>query len=413
MVGLIAKSSIKTSGLLGLRVITQALSLVLLTRYLGTSTYGNFVALATLAVVMGAISNFGAGYLMLALKPKCDNAVAHVWRFAWPLTIITGIILLFIYYGISQILINSTILISNELILLLGSTELILMPLIMLLSFALQSHNKVPLSQLLLLLTLLFKLVAIVLCFFYFPSTPLYSYIVFQFISVLLSLIFALLVVTSQIKLEWKPRFPELYELSRGAKYASMGVSNFTASEIDKILVINWLNNAEASIYSATSRIVSSVIMPVMAMLLSAQPKLFQNTEEKVEQSVKLIKTLFWLTCLWGGSSWILLTLSASYIAILFGEGFESMADIMPLLAFVSLPFTLRKTAGVILASLNKPMLRVKTELLGMCLFIVLIMILFPQWQLTGFIYSLLLSEIIMSLMLWFYIYNQIYKVNE
>ncbi len=416
MLGAVAKNTIKTVGLLGGRIITQAISLILLSRLLGAELYGGFIAIATLAIVMGTLPNLGAGYLMMSLKVKREDAVTFIWRFAWPLTLLVGSILLTIYYFITlELLIGEQIqstLLSNHLILLLGISELILMPIVVLLSFALQANNKVPLSQLVQWLPLLFRLFAIVLCFFYIKNAPLYSYIVLQFFAVLLALIIAFLVVTRHIRLDWRPRLPKLAELSSGAKYASMGLSNLTASEIDKILVVNWLNNAEASIYSATSRVVSSIITPVTAMLLSAQPKLFQHANIHNQQYRKLVRMLFWLTCLWGLLSWLILTLAAPYIASLFGEGFNTMTDIMPLLAFVSLPFALRRTAGIVLASMGRPLLRVSIELLGMMLFVVFIIVLSSQWGLIGFIASVLLSEISMSLLLWLIIYKKLPKVS-
>ena len=124
MLGNVAKNTIKTGGLLGGRVITQAISLILLSRLLGTELYGGFVAIATLAVVMGTLPNLGAGYLMMSLKVKREDAVTFIWRFAWPLTLFIGSILLIIYYFITlEFLIGKQIqstLLSNHLILLLG-----------------------------------------------------------------------------------------------------------------------------------------------------------------------------------------------------------------------------------------------------------------------------------------------------
>lgn len=417
MLSTVAKNTIKTGGLLGVRVITQAISLILLSRLLGADLYGGFIAIATLAIVMGTLPNLGAGYLMMSLKVKRKDAVAFIWRFAWPLTLFFGSLLLIIYYLLTQeFLIGKqiqSILITNHLILLLGISELILMPFIMLFSFALQSHNKVPLSQFVQWLPIAFRLLAMALCFFYIKTSPLYSYIFFQFFAVFFALIIALFVVTHYIKLDWRPRIPKRHELFGGVKYASMGLSNFTASEVDKILVVNWLNNAETSIYSATSRVVISLITPVTAMLLSAQPKLFQKADKQYLQFNKLVATLFWLTCLWGLLSWLILTLAAPYIANLFGDGFNAMADIMPLLAFISLPFALRRTAGIILASMEKPLLRVGIELLGVILFIVFIIVLSSQWGLIGFIASVILSEISMSLLLWLIIYKKLKKVGR
>ena len=416
MLNAVPKNTIKTGGFLGGRILTQAVLLILLSRLLGAELYGGFVAIATLAIVMGTLPNLGTGYLMMSLKVKREDAIIFIWRFAWPLTTIVGSILLIIYYFITlEFLIGEkiqSILLSNHLILLLGISELIIIPLIILLSFALQSHNKVPLSQFIQWLPLLFRLFSALICFFYIKTTLLYSYIVLQFFAVLLALLIAFFLVTRHVKLDWKPRLPKLVELTSGVKYAGMEVSNSTASEIDKILVVNWLNNTESSIYSVTSRVVSSLITPITAILLNAQPKLFQHSNTKEDKYTNLVSTLFYLSFLWGGLSWLMLTLASPYIASLFGQGFNAMSDIMPLLAFVSLPFALRRTAGIVLASMGQPILRVIIELLGMMLFVIFIIVLSSQWGLRGFITSVVLSEIFMSLLLWFIIYKQLFEVS-
>ena len=63
--GAIARSTIRTSFVLGLRLVVQAGTLLLVARMLGPEQYGAFAAIAALAVLMGTFATFGTHFVLL------------------------------------------------------------------------------------------------------------------------------------------------------------------------------------------------------------------------------------------------------------------------------------------------------------------------------------------------------------
>ncbi|QJX02113.1 oligosaccharide flippase family protein [Alcanivorax sp. IO_7] len=63
--GPIALGTIRTSLVLGLRLIIQAGTLLLVTRILGPEKFGAFAGVVALAVLLGTLSTFGANIIFL------------------------------------------------------------------------------------------------------------------------------------------------------------------------------------------------------------------------------------------------------------------------------------------------------------------------------------------------------------
>src|SRR6516225_9838106 len=85
--GGLGRATFDTSILLGLRLATVAVSLLLVTRLLGPAQYGAYAVALSLATLLGVLANLGNGYVMLARSGEGQDAVAAVWRYAWPMSL--------------------------------------------------------------------------------------------------------------------------------------------------------------------------------------------------------------------------------------------------------------------------------------------------------------------------------------
>src|SRR5690606_6098321 len=78
--------------------------------------------------------------------------------------------------------------------------------------------------------------------------------------------------------------------------FAVAGLSNRAPTELDKTLSLQLLPLAAAGSYSAASRTMGAVITPVIALILSAQPRLFRehgkNTSSRSLRWQLLLATL-------------------------------------------------------------------------------------------------------------------------
>lgn len=411
MKGRLARSSLQTGGWLGLRVITQAAVLILLTHLLGPRTYGSFAAVASLAVVLGLLPNLGAGFVMLSRNAHEADGSAEVWRYAWPMTVIIGLILL-VFYVIAARLVTSHPL-PLLILLILGAAELLFTPFTMLFSFALQAHERVPLSQCVQWLPLGLRTLSVLPCFWVADEQRLATYVSFQFVASLLGASIGLWITSRLVRLDWRPRRATRAELRTGASYAAMHLVAANPSELDKIISARAIGSYDAGIYTATARVMAAAVMPVTAMLLAAQPRLFQHAYEPTRQGHRLIGLIAIFALAWGVGSGILLALCSPALPWMFGRSFAAMAQLMPWFAIVAPLLSLRLTAGTVIVALGRPMGRMAFELCGILLLVCGMLALAPRLGVRGLAIALIISEAGMAMLGWWLIHRYLGNHNE
>ena len=400
MRGRLARSSLQTSVVLGLRVATQAATLLLLVRLFDPQVYGNLVAAATLAVVLGILPSLGSGFVLMARTPGNSGATADVWRYAWPMTASLGLLLLACYLPAARLLGGQDAL-PWRVLFWIGATELLLMPFTMLLSHALQARERVPLSQLLQWVPLGLRVLAVLPCFLVSPEERLALYAGLQFAATLLGLSAAFWIASRHVTLAWRPRRPTAQELRDGASYAGMTLVAANTSEIDKIMAVRVVGAHDAGLYNAMARVMVAMVMPVLAMLASAQPRLFQHAHAPSPQGRHLVRILALVAAAWGIASCALLVVCSPLLPLLFGPAYGETAKLMPWVALTAPFLALRFAAGTILVALGRPLERVAFEVIGVGVLVVGILALSPTWNLLGVIAATIISETAMATTGW------------
>lgn len=102
--GPITLGTIRTSFVLGLRLIVQAGTLLLLAAVLGPEGFGLYAGLGALAVLLGTLANFGTHLTLLRDVSRASPEVDATLRLALGTTAFCGAVLLFIYVLLSQVL---------------------------------------------------------------------------------------------------------------------------------------------------------------------------------------------------------------------------------------------------------------------------------------------------------------------
>jgi len=409
MKGALARSSLMTGGVLGLRVVTQAAVLVLLTRLLGPGLFGAFAAAASLAVVLGIIPSLGAGFIMLARAPQSPDAVVDVWRYAWPMTMGLGLLLLLVYVPAASMM-GGALALPWPILLAIAASELLLMPGVALLSYVLQAHDRVPLSQLVQWLPLGLRIIAALLCFSAIDAERLQWYVVLQLLMALAGLVAGLRITRRHVVLRWRPRIASWEELKQGAVYASMHLVAANPSELDKIIAVRLVGGHDSGIYAATTRVMGALVTPVTAMLLAAQPRLFRHAHEPSAGGQRLIGVIAGLALGWGLLCWLLLVLSSPFLPWLFDDSFAAMTSLMPWIAIVAAPLSLRLAAGSVLMALGRPLERLGFELCGIAALVSGMFILAPAMGVKGIIIGLFASECCMALIGWWRVRHWLFQ---
>jgi O-antigen/teichoic acid export membrane protein len=410
--GRLAKTSMRTTFMLCLRVGTQAVTLIILSRLLAPSAYGSYAAAASLAVVLGTLPSFGSGYILLTRAARDKDAAADTWRYAWPLTLLFGTLLILAYMGIGCYVTRNA-LVPLSVLFFLGVTELTLNPLIILLSFIMQGCDKVATSQFLQWLPLILRAAAALACFNLDMAERLPVFTALQMVASLLGLVIALAIARRHVDLTWNPRFITWQELRLGSSYAAMYLVAYNPTELDKIVAVRSLGSYAAGIYTATSRMLGAFAMPIVALSLAAQTRLIRHSKSTHRQNKRLIAIIAAIALGWGLLGTATFAAFHQVIPWLLGADYVETGKLVPWLA-ITMPFlSLRMAAGGILVSLGRPLGRLLFELSGAAILIAGIVLFTPLWHTLGLIYAVIGSELSMSIIGWWQIQRNIKNLDQ
>lgn len=397
--GPVAKATVSTSGVLGLRLMVQAGTLLIVARILGAAGFGAYSGMAALAVLLGTLVTFGTHLVLLGEASKDPVHRHEVLPYALPTTLLMGG-LLFVTYLILASWVMHQAGIGITIVLAIGAAELLLQPLIMLASTELQAHGYIARSQLLMTLPLGLRLLIAIGVWVIQPQEPLTLFA----LGYLLVTGLAVGVAVWHLPEPWPKirewRFASKEELKQSAGYAVLNLTALGPSELDKTLAVKLMPLGAVGVYAVGTRIVGALVLPVMAMLLAALPRLFRESPSATNGS-RLVHGLFWVALFYGVFAGLGLWLMSPFFAFLFGNSYQDLKQVLPLLALVVPGLTLRFAAGSILMSKGKPWRRVAFELLGMAVLVIFALLLVPVLPTSGMPLALAVAEWAMALSGW------------
>ncbi|RLL38307.1 lipopolysaccharide biosynthesis protein [Acinetobacter cumulans] len=393
--GPISKSTIRTSFVLGIRLLVQAGTLLLVARLLGASDYGLFAGIAALAVLMGTFSTFGTHLVLLSEVSKSPKLCTQILSYAVPTTLIFGCGLFLLYmlicwlffYGLSPSLV---------MIVCIGITEILLLPLFLLSTIEELALGETAKSQLWVIFPLALRTLAVEIVLLVDTSEPLILFCWLYIGSAVVALCCRKFFKPNawlKIK-EW--RLANRQELKNSAGYAALAITAAGPTELDKMLAVKLLPLGMSGVYIAAARVMGAVALPIMALLLAALPKLFKTNDTSVNHSLRLniwiiITVLIYGVLISGILWWI-----APWIESIFGSQYQGMIALLRWFCYIIPLLLLRISLANILMSMNKPWLRVLIEVIGMLILILSSIFFCLYFNLLGIIFALFVSEFFM-----------------
>lgn len=392
MKGPIARATVRTSAVLGLRLLVQAGTLLLVARLLGPHAFGAFAGVAALAVMLGTLSTFGTHLVLLREVSHAPGRRAAVLPFALSTTLLCGSALLALYLLITLTLLREAGIATGVLVAL-GIAELILQPLLNLPGAEHQGHGRIATSQLLMTLPLALRLLAALAVWRLQPADPLGAYAW----GYLAASALALLIATLSLRHAWPAlrdwRLPRRHELHDAAGFAVLNLTAAGPAELDKTLALKLLPLAAAGVYAAGARVIGALTLPVIAMMLSAMPRLFREGQADRARSGHLLRWVF-ATAL--GYSLLLaaaLWVAAPLVELLFGPRYAGLGDTIRWLTLAVPGMALRIAAGSALMALGRPWMRVGFEVGGLAVLTAAALLLIPLSARSGMPLALACAE--------------------
>jgi O-antigen/teichoic acid export membrane protein len=363
--GPIALATVHTSAVLGLRLLVQAGTLLLVARLLGPDQFGSFAGVAALAMLLGTLSTFGTHLVLLGEMSKDPTRREQVLRYALPTTLACGSILLAAFILICTLALSGSG-VPLGVLMAIGVAEMLLQPLFALLASELLALQRTALSQLLQILPLALRLVAAtVVLMLEFPQ-PLAAYGYGYGIATAIALTAAMEYMPKPWPHPRTWRWPTKHERRESVGYALLNITAMGPAELDKTLAVRLLPLSAAGFYAAGARVVGATTLPVVALMLSALPRLFREGQSQAQRTARLLRWIFGTTTLYSVVLAIVLWWCAPLFASLFGSKYEGVDVAIRWLCIAVPGMALRMAAGSTLMALGKPWMRAGFEVVGL-----------------------------------------------
>ena len=392
MRGPIALATLRTSLILGIRLAMQAGTLLLVARVLGPERFGEFAGVAALAVVIGTLSSFGTNLVFLGEMSKEPGRRMHVLAYALPTTLLCGTLLLAVYLLFAGVYLSASG-VSLMVLLAIGAAEILLQPLFAFLSNEHLAMERIARSQVVISLPLVMRLLAASLVFMVDAADPLAA---FSFGYLIASAI-ALSLATATSSAPWPTlrdwRLPSRSELHQSSGYAALAFTACGPGEIDKTLAAVLLTPSSSGLYAAGTRVIGAVTLPVIAMLLSALPRLFREGHTQPRETTRLLRWILVAALLYSALITAVLWLAASAFMGLFGPGYEGISQMIQWLCLAVPGMALRIAAGSMLMALGRPWMRAGFEIAGVIVLLVCSLMLTGRLGVTGMAVALACAE--------------------
>lgn len=392
MEGPIARGTVRTTFVLGLRLLVQAGTLLLVARLLGPSQFGPFAGVAALAIILGTLSTFGTHLAVLGEVSKDPERRARALSYAVPTTLLCGTVLFGAYVAMCLLVLH-TAGVPLAVLLAIGVTETILQPLFTLPVAEHLALERIARSQLLQTLPLTIRLVAAIIVVLLRPDDPLVAY-AYGYIA---ASVVALGVATAMMPAPWPRmrtwRLPHAGELREAAGYAALNITATGPAELDKTLATRLLTPSAAGLYAAAARVIGAATLPVIAMTLSALPRLFREGQHQPHRTKHLVRRIFTATLGYSFMLAVALWLIAPLFVWIFGPKYVGIQHVIHWLCLAVPGMALRIAAGSILMALGKPWMRFGYEVTGLSILLAVATTLTPFLGSVGIPIALTCSE--------------------
>lgn len=357
--GAIALATLRTSGVLVLRLFVQAGTLLIVARMLGVEAFGSFTGATALAVTLGALSTFGTHLLLLREISRHSELSADFMSRAMGATLLCGSILFSCYLLLTTLWLKP-VGINVPALMAIGVSDILILPLLQLPAVEWQGKGDIARSQLLLILPLGLRLLAAIAVLIWHPIDILVAY-AFAYAG---AAVVSLLLVKYFLHHPWPHwrhwRLPTRDQWKNATGYAVLNMTALGPNELDKTLAMHLLPAASAGAYAAGSRVMGALFLPILAMILSSLPRMFQERNGIIERITLLAAFVYGLIA--AMALWVI----APGVSWLLGDQYVSLEMTLHWLALVVPGMALRYAICNALMARGNAWVRVAVEIIGL-----------------------------------------------
>lgn len=375
----------------GVRLISQALTVVILARSMGASGYGMLAAFGGLAIILGGLSGLGTGYYLLQMVSAQPDAFGSLWRTCVVTVGASGIGLVAIYVVIAPWILGVDLTIFA--LLLLAVSELIFFPIIYASAFAFQAHERLGWATFLPSIASVMRLTGAGAFVMADVQSDFATYVSFHTAATFAAAAGAFSAVQLILR---PPLIRAVYKraIPAGIGYSTAWLTSNAYGEVDKVLVARFLEMTTAGLYAVAYRFVFALIAPVATLALAVQPRMYRHhAYQRHPDNRRLLYSTLGAATSYAVVASLAVQLIAPSLLPLLGEVFEDAAPAIRWLAPLLILISLRLVLATHLSSTGLLQRRTRIELTSTLVLLIACVLLIPSYGLWGAIASLYVSE--------------------
>jgi O-antigen/teichoic acid export membrane protein len=381
---------------MGLRLLSQTVSFLIVSRFMGAAEFGAFISVAALVSIIAAFSGWGADLLILRTVARMPSGFAQAWGSGLAFLGVSALPLAVVAMLVVPSFIKGSV--PRELVYYVVIADIIFAPIVSIGFGCYRAVDRPMGAALLYVGTTTTRLVAALLW------VGLGSYDARSWAryycgaSVAFALISLLLVCRDLGMPEWKVRSNEWRD---GFQFSLLTASGIASGAIVTPVVALLSDLPTAGIYGATMRVVEAAVIPFYAFMFSVLPRFFRSGASSEHDSLKLAVRMLPAALVATLLGSLCVVVLAPIAPIFLGHSYTGTGRAMMLLAPFPVLSGLYLLAADVLVSSRHAGFRVLLQCLMPMINIVLCILLVPYYGAIGAAIAVLISYTIMAVAAW------------
>jgi O-antigen/teichoic acid export membrane protein len=380
-----------------LRVVFQAIWMLLIARLLGAPGYGTFAGYSGFAAAIGSFTGVGFGLTLLQDVSREPNRFGGALRHAGMAFLSSGLVLWFAYVVTASHLLHGDIPLAT--VAFIGVPEVLAFPLTILASYAYQAHERTGMAGMMYVVIPVSNLIALAAFFIAAREHSLEAYIPYHAVAALVGSAFAWLVMCRDLRPGRSAGWPRRRDITESVGFSLMRVIDTAMVSLDKSIVLRLGGPEIAGWYTAAFRLASVLAIPASALAMAALPRLFRDRASR--ESHTLARSLLVAAFATGSLGVLGMFVGSTALPWLLGKGFVGAAQAARYLCLAPLLMGVAAAGANILAASGRRRWRMAAQAAGLAGLITFGEVALPRYGIAGAAAMFQAALAVTALTLW------------
>ncbi len=384
------------------RLILQTAYFIVLARMLGAGGYGAFAAALALAALVTPFSSIGTNTIMVKTVSRDQSTANSEWKRAVCYTLLGGIFLSFLLALFGGIIAPPGV--SRIALFQICLADLVGLRLIELNGGLWQSLGRSKALVVLPSMTNLLRLVAAIILWLVFGNSSLDVWASLFLLATAPLAIFVTVRTTLKLGYSAGGLYLGRKQAKEGLLYSVALSSQNIYNDVDKIMLARIGSVASAGYYSAAFRIIDVAYVPIRSIAAAAYPHYFREGEKGLRSAIGVTQKVLPFVLAYGAAASVVAFFAAPLAPVILGQDYIDSVPIVRALAPVLLLRGVSFLAADALTGSGRQAYRTGVQVGVAIINVALNFIFIPTIGIWGAVFSTLLCEALLGLLLWIYV---------